>query len=196
MPLGAPTISDEKLADFRHEQREEGLRLGLVGFMGKRTPVALLKRLLTLDGTSLTLIGPIDRGFLESLGPREKDRDRIRVLGVLTGDDLLREICNFDVAIAPYNLQFVNRGGTPNKLWQYLAVGRPTVVTSLPAIAHWSFPDGCVYVADDEDDFLRLVLAARAEDSPELAGRRIAYARENSWDRRIDRLLELMDNPA
>ena len=193
LPLGAPSFSDEQLAGYPHEWRKAGLHLGLVGFMGKRTPIALLKRLLALDGASLSLIGPVDRGFAESLDLRGEERDRVRFLGVLTGDELLREIANFDVAIAPYNPQYVNRGGTPNKLWQYLAVGRPTVVTSLPAMAHWSFPDGCVYVADDEDDFVRLVGKARAEDSPELANRRIACARENSWDRRIDRLLEVMD---
>lgn len=188
LPLGAPVISDDQLAVCRLETRPPGLHLGLVGFMGKRTPCGLLNSLLQLEGASLTLVGPIDEGFLEQL----VHQDRIRKRGVLTGDDLVREIASFDVAIAPYDVAYVNQGGTPNKIWQYLAVGRPAVVTSLPNMANWSFPEGCVYIARDEDEFVRLVQTAREEDSPEFVARRIAYARENTWDRRIERLLELI----
>lgn len=188
IPLGSPTIDADLLASVRRDTAPEGLHLGLVGFMGKRTPAGLLNRLLDLEGARLTLIGPTEPGFLDKLS----NRDRIVIKGAVTGDDLVREIAHFDVGLAPYDLAHINRGGTPNKLWQYLAVGRPVVVTELPNMAHWSFPDGCVYIARNEDEFVELVARARAEDSPELVERRIRVARENTWDRRVERMLELL----
>ena len=188
IPLGAPSVTDEQLAAALPRQGEK-FRIGLVGFIGRRTPVSLLNKLLDeIEGSTLSLVGPIEKGYTDNLIHRE----RICMPGVLTGDDLVREISSFDVAIAPYDLSKVNKGGTPNKIWQYLAVGRPVVVTNLPNISHWSFPDGCVYTARDDDEFVSFVRRARNEDTLELLEKRIACARENTWDRRIDRLLNLM----
>ncbi len=187
IPLGAPVVTDAQLATCPPRPRD-GLRIGLVGFIGRRIPKSLLNLLLEQDDARLSLVGPIEKGFLDGLVHRE----RIDTPGVLTGDDLVKEIAGFDVAIAPYDLAGINKGVTPNKLWQYLAVGRPAVVTRLPNMADWTFPDGCVYTADDNDDFVRMVRRAFEEDTPELATGRIAFARENSWDKRILDLLELM----
>jgi hypothetical protein len=188
MLLGAPTVTDSQLADFPKREKRNGPHIGLVGFIGRRTPKSLLIQLLEIKGSTLSLVGPIEAGFMEGFS----GQDRVCATGVITGEKLARIIAGFDVAIAPYNLDFINKGGTPNKLWQYLAVGRPAVVTKLPNMANWSFPDGCVYVAEDESDFVKLVRQAYAEDSEELVARRISVARENTWDKKIKYLLGLM----
>ncbi len=188
LQLGAPSIRDELLAECRGVERGPGLQVGLVGFMGKRTSADLMNRLTAGEDIHLTLVGPVDPGFRERIAHPE----RVSFRGVLTGDDLYRAIAGFDVCIAPYDLAVINKGVTPNKMWQYLAVGRPVVITNLPNLAERDFPDRCVYVARNDDEFVELVRRADSEDAPEAVDRRIALARENSWDRRIERLLELM----
>lgn len=189
--LGAPVVTDEQLASLSPRPRRDGPNIGLVGYLGRRIPEGLLHRLADLDGASLTLVGPVDPGTFESLTAR----GNVRATGVLTGDALIREVHGFDVAIAPYDLGVINKGVTPNKLWLYLACGRPAVVTRLPNMASWTFPDGCVFSAGDEDAFVELVQRAFAEDGPELEARRIAVARENTWDHRVEQLLSLLPRP-
>ncbi len=188
LPLGAPPVLDEPPTAPARARERRRLVLGLMSFLGRRIQIGLLNRILADPDTHLVLIGPMEKGFLELLDHRE----RVTWLGVLKGDDLARALRDIDIGLAPYDLSRVNRGCTPNKLWHYLAAGKPAVVTALPNIGHWRFPPGCVYMAGDEEDFLRQIARARAEDRPELARNRIDHARANSWDNRISTMLELM----
>jgi len=158
-----------------------------MGFLDYRMPTDVLNKLLEIEGTELVLIGPMDQGFMARLD----SPDRVRHLGVLTGDDLYAVLCDIDIGLAPYDLTLSNRGTTPNKLWQYLAVGTPVVVTDLPNLESWTFPAGCVYRARNSDEFIAQVQRARDEDNPDYERDRIAFARENSWANRVKDLLEL-----
>jgi hypothetical protein len=48
------------------------------------------------------------------------------------------------------------------------------------------------YIVDDTDGFVRDIRQAADERNPELVARRIAFALDNSWDRRVDRLLNVI----
>jgi len=189
IPLGAPNVADDIITACTPARDPGRMTLGLVGFMGKRTPADLLNKLTGEDCVRLILIGPRDAGFTERL----EHPERIDFLGVLRDRTLFETLCRIDVALAPYVPAQINKGGTPNKLWQYLAVGKPVVVTDLPSMRHWRFPPGCVYVAASDEEFPALVRKAYVEDDDEKIRTRIAFARENSWRRRVEQLLRLMD---
>ncbi|MBK6898652.1 MAG: glycosyltransferase [bacterium] len=188
IPLGAPSVPDDLIAACTPVRDPRRMTLGLVGFMGKRTPAHLLNELTADDRVKLILIGPCDPGFTERL----EHVERVDYRGVLRGPELFATLCGIDVALAPYVPAYINRGGTPNKLWQYLAVGKPVVVTDLPSMRHWRFPPGCVYVAANEEEFAALVRKAYAEDDTSKVRTRIACAQDNSWRRRAEQLMGLM----
>lgn len=185
--LGAPTVTDDFIAAHEPPHRPGRRVLGLLGFIDHRVPTDVLNRLLAQPDTELVLIGPMAPGFMD----RFAASDRVRHLGVLTGDDLYAALCEIDIGLAPYDLALSNRGTTPNKLWHYLAVGKPVVVTDLPNIADWTFPPGCVYRAADETAFVDRVRQAHDEDGPDKQAARIAFARENTWEQRVKTLLDL-----
>ncbi len=189
LPLGAP--------DFDHPSREQkGLpepggnkKIVLLGFIGKKkTPVSLLNSILEKEGFELYLVGPILDDILDFLIPKSK----VHSLGVKTGKDLMDTLLEMDVAIAPYYMEDSNTGRTPNKMWQYLSVGLPAVVTNLPNIQHWDFPKGTVFKANDDREFLEMVIQAADGDTKELKEERKKIAKENSWNNRASRLVELI----
>jgi hypothetical protein len=114
--------------------------------------------------------------------------------GTLTGKELYKEINNFDVAIIPYDLERFkkNIGITPNKLWQYLALGKPVVVTDFHNIKNWKFPDDCVYKIP-EGKFVEFVLKAYERNTADLIKKRITIAANNTWDKRVEEIIGIFD---
>ncbi len=187
LPLGAPDyeIKVDKEAILR--KKDGIIKIVLLGYLDKvKTPLPLLLKILEMDNAMLYLIGPVKDDILEHLHPANK----VVSLGTLTGEDLMDALLQMDVAIAPYYMEDSNTGRTPNKMWQYLATGKPAVITNLPNVKHWVFPEGTVYKANTEEQFIDMINKAYHEDNPDLIEARIALAKNNSWGKRAERLLD------
>nr|MBI1231319.1 glycosyltransferase [Cytophagales bacterium] len=190
LPLGAPDVKIQKSPEEILRPRDGKIKVVLLGYIDKvKTPVSLLNKILELGNTELYLIGPITDTILDDLSPA----DRIHVLGTQSGEKLFNFLTEMDVAIAPYYMEDPNSGRTPNKMWQYLACGKPAVITNLPNVQHWQFPEGTVYKANTEEEFVAEVKQAYHDDSVQLIEKRQLIAKENSWDQRAKLLLELIE---
>lgn len=133
LPLGAPEFREYVKAEQILRVRDGQINVVLLGFIDKiKTPVPLINKILALGNTDLYLIGPIKDDILDLLS----DPTRVHSLGVLSGDSLHKSLLTMDVAIAPYYMEDSNTGRTPNKMWQYLAAGKPAVITNLPNVQH------------------------------------------------------------
>jgi hypothetical protein len=83
-----------------------------------------------------------------------------------------------------------NSGRTPNKMRQYLAAGKPAVIINLPNVQHWEFPPGTIYKTNTDEEFVEMVKTAYMEDPHHLIDQRMNLAKNNSWDKRTDLLLD------
>ncbi|RYZ15720.1 MAG: glycosyltransferase, partial [Chitinophagaceae bacterium] len=181
VPLGAPLV-DFQLSAFKHR---EGLPvLGLVGYLDYNLDYDLIDAL--LQEFIIHFIGPASPANQERLSRHPN----ARLLGAKTGPDLYRALQDVDCCIAPYDESKLNKGATPNKLWLYLAMGKPAVVTNIPNIRSWQFDEGLVYKCVNED-FVATCRRACAEDRPERVQERVALARSNSWEARIRTIKDL-----
>ena len=96
----------------------------------------------------------------------------------------------FDVAFIPYRINDYTRAVFPIKFFEFLASGRPLVISALPAVRdYWS----AVRVAETFDDFLRECDAALRDDTPEARERRLQLAGQNTWESRTNKLLGLVE---
>lgn len=187
IPLGAPDIKQFGVKANFNINDTDNINVGLVGFITiDNISTKIINTLLDHPKIRITFIGPVNKKFLKRIEKKEK----IILKGILTGKELFNEIKNFDVAIAPYFIEKINKGGTPNKLWQYLALGKPVVVSCLPAIRDWAFPEGCVYKSTNKD-FLELVLKAHEENTTDLIKQRLLIANNNTWDKKVEKIIEL-----
>ena len=78
----------------------------------------------------------------------------------------------------------------PAKTYECLATGLPVVATPLPELTA-DFAEEMRFVTPGEA-WAPAVEAALREDTPAARARRIALARENTWERRFGELLDLL----
>jgi glycosyltransferase involved in cell wall biosynthesis len=118
----------------------------------------------------------------------------IRLLGTRSPQQLPGYIKGFDVGIVPYALTEYTANVYPTKLNEYLAMGKPVVATGLPEIKRFNQMHGdIVATADDSEAFASKILSALQERDETGTEKRIAVARENSWDARLEAMGGLID---
>jgi glycosyltransferase involved in cell wall biosynthesis len=88
-----------------------------------------------------------------------------------------------DVCLLPYKINSYTASLYPNKLFQYLAGGKPVVSTNIPEMKPYG---EIIAIARDYAEFEKLVEEALGEQSPERIAQRIAVARENSVEKRAE----------
>jgi glycosyltransferase involved in cell wall biosynthesis len=137
----------------------------------------------------LVMIGPI--GISDpSTNVRElRAQPNVHVLGVRDYEQLPAYLKGFDVAVIPYRANDYTESVFPIKFFEYLATGKPVVVSRLPALEGFL---GDVRVADDADSFVAQCDAALASGATG-ADRRIALAEANSWSSRVSKLMQLIE---
>lgn len=178
---GAPLVASNP--SFR---RNGTVRIGLVGFVHQRRFCQeTLTELISKSNVEVYIYGTVTNRLRRLFGKYKN----VRIRGVLKGKALIDELMKIDVGIAPYRIEDVNLGATPNKLWLYLSVGKPVVVSDIPAIRDWKFKEKFVYRAKNNYEFTNKVFEAYKEDNEELMISRFLFAKENSWDKRIEQLL-------
>jgi glycosyltransferase involved in cell wall biosynthesis len=111
----------------------------------------------------------------------------IQAIGSVPGDEVPEFLQAVDVLVIPQEDSELNRAGSPRKLWEYCASGKPIVGACLTEVD--PVVDG-IRVATTEDQFARYALeAAAGTDTPESAAARRRLAEEHRYPVLADRLL-------
>lgn len=99
-------------------------------------------------------------------------------------EDLPSYAAGFDVCVLPWETeQAFTSYGSAIKVREYLATGKPVVISPLPEYE----PMGQVLrIARNRDQFLDLVSVALSENDPNAAARRQAAVSEGTWDARAE----------
>ena len=171
-------------------------RVGMIGAMDDYKFDKNLVRRAAIDNPeiSFVLIGPIalrDKGTtIASLGLA--DLKNVFYLGVKPYPIKHLYMAGFDVEMIPYKLNDYTVGGCfPVKFHDALAAGLPVVVTDLPA--YTPFEDVC-YISKSEEDFSKNVKRAIQEDNADRRRARQLVAKENNWDGKVDKMLQLIES--
>ncbi len=169
-----------------------GLTRPVVGYVGgihQWVDVALLiETAKAMPDVSFALVGP-----LQIDGSVFAEAPNIHVLGKRAHDDIPRYIKGFDAAIIPYLLSDYTANVYPTKLNEYLAMGVTVVTTDLPEIRRFNADHGpSVAIAENADRFIAALRGALDRPPEEGRARRIAIAKENSWDTRIATMSSLI----
>ena len=187
--LGGPNLADYKISLNRHVRHNRYINIGFVGFIEPfNISKDIIAALANLPNCTLTLVGPEKNDCLKEY----RSRENVYFKGTLKGEDLYQEINKFDVAIVPYDLNN-EFDRSPNKMWQYLALGKPVVMSNISAVEKWIFPEGIIYKASTVEEFVACILKAFKEDNEHLINQRIEISTANTWDNRIADLLSLYE---
>lgn len=132
---------------------------------------------------SFVLIGPDYDG---TLPPKLLDLANVNWLGVKSYSDLPNYLRFFDVATIPFRLNSITHATSPLKLFEYLAAGKPTVITAMEESMR--YPG--VLAAKDMEEFVQMLdqglMLRHDQDYLSLIDK---VARENTWDNRAKQIL-------
>ena len=121
--------------------------------------------------------------------------DAVVTLGRVSHQDVPRVLAACEICVAPYNpagepdLERYGFWYSPMKLWEYMAAGRAVVSTDLPSIREIIGDDRGVLVPPGDAAALADAIAGLLEDDESrnaMGQRGLAFAKENTWERRVD----------
>jgi GT2 family glycosyltransferase len=98
----------------------------------------------------------------------------------------------FDVCLLPFKIIPLTLATNPVKAYEYLSAGKPVVAVDLPEMSQFA---GLIRVAADRDEFVRAVREAmQTPESDEIAQKRRAFARSQTWGHRAESLREYSED--
>jgi hypothetical protein len=74
---------------------------------------------------------------------------------------------------------------------EYLAAGKSVVATAMPELLPYSH---VLHIADDDEDFISKVGQAIKNNTSDAIESRVAVARENTWDRRVEDMYQVLES--
>jgi len=112
-------------------------------------------------------------------------------LGRKNESELPNYVKGFDVAMNPQLSNNLTIGNYPRKIDEYLAMGKPIIATKTKAME--MFKD-CVYLGSSKEEYIVLTEKALAENAPELAEKRINFAKSHTWTNNVTALYDAIIN--
>lgn len=162
----------------------KGPVVGFVGALGPWVDVGMLTALGEeglRQGWTVVLVGP-------PFGAPLPRKTPLISLGMKPYLELPCYIARFDVCILPFSLSPTAMASNPIKLYDYLAAGKPVVATPIPEASNLRH---LIHVASDTLEFVELVRRA-LERPDEGKEQRVAFAKANSWEVRIDQVEQVI----
>jgi len=96
-----------------------------------------------------------------------------------------------DVCIIPFVKNKFTQAIYPLKINEYLSRGKPVICTQFADLSDFH---GMIYTADSRDTFVTMLNKALAEDNALLVGRRIQFAKSNSWIARAKTFVQIIQS--
>lgn len=164
----------------------------LIGYVGAITSLRIDEAVIrtiarAFPEGSVVLVGPEDEFFTKS---DLHGLPNVHFLGKRPLPSLPAYLAQFDVCINPQLINPITIGNYPLKLDEYLAMGKPAVVTRTEAVE--IFGD-LVYRADRPEDYPGLIRQALAETDQGLRAERIRLARSHTWAASVEALLDAIE---
>lgn len=115
----------------------------------------------------------------------------VHFLPPVSYNDLPNYAAGFDVCVLPWNTEVpFTSYGSAIKVREYLASGKPVVISPLPEYESMS---EVLRIGRSRDQFLQLVEEALREEGTELSQARQDAVRDGTWDARAERVSDLIE---
>ena len=127
---------------------------------------------------------------LKSRGVEIEALPNTHFLPSVSYEDLPRYAAGFDVCVLPWETEHAFTSyGSAIKVREYLATGKPVVISPLP---EYEPMKDVLRIARSRDDFFRLIEEALNERDPEAGRARQAAVADGTWDARAEWVSELI----
>ncbi|MBU1039179.1 glycosyltransferase [Patescibacteria group bacterium] len=160
--------------------QQDRIDIDLIEYVAKQHP-----------SKSLVFIGPVWASLKSIIKARLLPLPNVYFFGYKSSLEMPAYLREFDVAIMPHLVNDFIRSTNPMKIYEYLAAGKPIVAT--PAEGLNNFKE-YIYSAPTPLEFSQAINQAIKENNPELVEKRRAVAAMNTWQNRVDSMMEKIIN--
>lgn len=179
---------------FPRPQELEGKSGKVVGFIGNldelRVNYPLIKKAaLHHSDKTFLLVGPLNNTEYKEIGL--PDLPNVIFTEGKNLYELPRYLQHMDCTIIPFLCNTLTASIYPLKINEYLTAGKPVVATNF-SVDIESFKN-CIYLADSEECFIRLIDKALEPQPTEMIRLRTAKAASNTWAARIDQFWSIVE---
>lgn len=164
--------------------------VGCVGNFGSQIDWELINDLTDLMEFEFVFVGPVGRAAkMDSFYSLLENKGNVKFVGEVPHNSIPAYIQSFDICILPYRLNEYSKGINPLKLLEYLACGK--VVISSPVHFVRQF-EGLVHVASTLSEWEFWLCEALKKDNHNVALKKYQFVKTQSYDARVDFLLEFV----
>jgi glycosyltransferase involved in cell wall biosynthesis len=166
-------------------------RIGYAGVIAPWIDLELLSGIArAMPEAAVVLIGPAHAGV--DPGAAFAACPNVHLVGEVPHERLPHYVAGLDVTLIPFRSTPLTRGVNPNKLYEYMALGKPVVCTDFSPFMRAFAP--LVRVAGSADAFVQAIRDCLSAPPPRAALREVA--RRNSWERAAGRMAALIESLA
>ncbi len=163
--------------------------LGYIGTIGEWFDFKLIDEILHIyPNISIVLLGHIFLKQKIEIDRLKKAHSNFFVLGKKPYNLLPNYVKGFDACIIPFKINELTLSVNPNKLYEYLAGGKPVISVALPELKKYK---GIVYLAENHDEFI--VHVNTALTSKHDLKKFLKIAEENTWDDKAKIVVNLIE---
>lgn len=174
---------------YAHWPEDNRPRVGFIGSLDARVDFRLLETVCAAaPDIEFVFVGRI----LEEAACRKLERlDNVTFLGPKRPEELPDVLAGFHVGIIPFVRDEFTRNIYPLKINEYLAAGRPVVMTDFAQLDEFA---GMVSKADGPEAFLAALRAELMMDTASRRAERARLAEANAWPARAQRFGEILES--
>lgn len=159
-------------------------RIGFIGALsGYKVNFDLIEKIAqNHPDWSLVMVGPVWSGDPNTNLSGLEKLENVHLLGTQPYEKLPNFLKGIDVCIVPFLLNETTISVFPLKFFEYMAAGKPIVLTDLPSVHEYS--DYC-HIARTDDEFIEALEKSLKEKNGHLMKKRIQLAKKHTWQARI-----------
>lgn len=182
-----PNGVDSALIQISQNKTKKGMA-GYIGFIDHRIDFQLVEKLLiAYPKIRFYFYGPVHQSCQEELERIRFNYDNFSYEGPIPYSCVKDKISEFDIGIIPHKKNRFVSSMSPLKIYQFLAQGKPVV--SIDVLRDEQM-ESLVYCSKDPQEFCLNVEKALFEENPILKERRLKFVLENTWESRVNTILE------
>lgn len=177
-----------RAADLNIPSVHASKKVGYTGSVDERFDTALMCYVIAmLPEVEFSFTGRVTN---KEAGDKLSQFPNVRFNGSKRSEEMPDVIKEIDAGIIPYLKNKVTSGVYPLKINEYLAAGKPVVMTDFARLSEF---EGLVRFASDKEEFLFFLREEIFTDSTEKRKQRIKLAEKNSWENKAEEFSSILE---
>jgi glycosyltransferase involved in cell wall biosynthesis len=163
--------------------------IGYFGNIERRMDYVMLENVAKMNpDKSFVFVGPSDKSYIPEWFFNAAN---VHFTGSVPYSEMPAVIKGFDVALLPFKRDEVSATIFPLKLFEYLGAGKPLVSINFNDDLK-EFTGDTVAFCDNANAFSDAINTALSEDTDEKRQQRIQVATDNTWEKRVEQISDLL----